>query len=109
MLQEVIDRADKWGDDGRTGRIDPFTEVYDVSPLPFGNIRCFVGGVESFLSACFCYDCPHDRMSRPDEERNRSQEDRRFVHDLPDQWNSHLFALALAPQLGEEGGEGGHH
>jgi len=23
--------ADKWGDDGKSGRIDPFIEIYDVS------------------------------------------------------------------------------
>ena len=37
LLQDIIDRADKWGDHGKTGRIDPFTEVYDVSLSP-GNI-----------------------------------------------------------------------
>ena len=30
LLQDIIDRADKWGDEGR---IDPFTEIYDVSLL----------------------------------------------------------------------------
>ena len=37
LLQDTIDRADKWGDDGKIGRIDPFTEVYDVSVL--GNVH----------------------------------------------------------------------
>jgi len=36
LPQDIIARADKWGDDGETGRIDPFTEVYDVS-LYFEN------------------------------------------------------------------------
>ena len=45
MLQDIINRADKWGDDGKRGRIDPFTEVYDVS-LFFGNTHCFGAGVE---------------------------------------------------------------
>jgi len=53
LLQDIIDRADKWGNHGKTGRIDPFTEVYDVS-LFLGNISCFGVGVElsfsSFLS-----------------------------------------------------------
>ena len=31
LLEDIIDKADKWGNDGATGRIDPFTEVYDVS------------------------------------------------------------------------------
>ena len=30
MLQDIIDKADKWGDNGKTGRIDPFIEIYDV-------------------------------------------------------------------------------
>ena len=31
LLQGIIEKADKWGNDGKNGRIDPFTEVYDVS------------------------------------------------------------------------------
>jgi len=31
LLEDIIDKADRWGDGGTTGRIDPFTEVYDVS------------------------------------------------------------------------------
>jgi len=31
VLQDVTDKADKWGDHGENGRIDPFTEIYDVS------------------------------------------------------------------------------
>ena len=30
LLQDIIDKAGKWGNGGRTGRIDPFTEVYNV-------------------------------------------------------------------------------
>ena len=30
LLQDIIDSADKWGDEGR---IDPFAEIYDVSLL----------------------------------------------------------------------------
>jgi len=30
LLQDIIDKADKWGNDGKNGRIDPFTEIYDV-------------------------------------------------------------------------------
>ncbi|KAF9644109.1 hypothetical protein BDM02DRAFT_3190905, partial [Thelephora ganbajun] len=30
LLQDVIDKADKWGNDGKNGRIDPFTEIYDL-------------------------------------------------------------------------------
>ena len=31
LLQDIAGRADKWGGDGNAGRIDPFTEIYDVS------------------------------------------------------------------------------
>ena len=44
ILQDIIDGADKWGDGGKTGRIDPFTEVYDVS-LSL-ETHCFGVGVE---------------------------------------------------------------
>ena len=33
LLQDAFDKADKWGNDGKNGRIDPFIDVYDVSPL----------------------------------------------------------------------------
>jgi len=42
MLQDIIDKADKWGNGGKSGRIDPFIEVYDVS-IFWGHIfwgRC---------------------------------------------------------------------
>lgn len=31
LLQDIISMADKWGNNGKTGRIDPFVEIYDVS------------------------------------------------------------------------------
>ena len=31
LLQDIVGKAVKWGDDGKSGRIDPFTEIYDVS------------------------------------------------------------------------------
>jgi len=31
LIQDIIHKADKWGNDGRIGRIEPFTEIYDVS------------------------------------------------------------------------------
>jgi len=36
MLQDIIDRADKWGDNGKIGKIDPFIEIYDVRNFLFG-------------------------------------------------------------------------
>ncbi|KAF9644106.1 cytochrome P450 [Thelephora ganbajun] len=30
LLQDIIGKADKWGNDGKNGRIDPFTEIYDL-------------------------------------------------------------------------------
>ena len=43
LLQDIFNVADKWGNDGQSGRIDPFTEVYDVSLFTacFSN-RCRV-------------------------------------------------------------------
>ena len=35
MLQDIINKAGKWGNGSRTGRIDPFTEVYNVCPQFF--------------------------------------------------------------------------
>ena len=31
LLQDITSRADKWGNDGKSGRINPFAEIYDVS------------------------------------------------------------------------------
>jgi len=31
LLQDISKMADKWGNGGKNGRIDPFTEIYDVS------------------------------------------------------------------------------
>ena len=31
LVQDIIVRADKWGADDKNGRIDPFTDIYDVS------------------------------------------------------------------------------
>ena len=33
LLQDTTNKADKWGVDSKSGRIGPFTEVYDVSLL----------------------------------------------------------------------------
>lgn len=30
LVQDAIDKAYKWGNDGKNGRTDPFTEIYDV-------------------------------------------------------------------------------
>ena len=52
LVQDVIESMDKWGDDGTAGRIDPFTEVYDVS-LPFGNVDHSGTDVESSSFSSF--------------------------------------------------------
>ena len=31
LLEDITNEADKWGNGGKDGRIDPFTEIYDVS------------------------------------------------------------------------------
>ena len=33
LVQDITDRVSKWGNGGKTGRIDPFTDIYDVSLL----------------------------------------------------------------------------
>jgi len=43
--------ADKWGDNGKRGRINPFTEVYDVS-FPC-DIAFFGIGAEFTLFSSF--------------------------------------------------------
>ena len=37
LLEDITNEADKWGNGGKNGRIDPFTEIYDVSFFR----RCF--------------------------------------------------------------------
>ena len=33
LVQDITDKVAKWGKDGKTGRINPFTDIYDVSLL----------------------------------------------------------------------------
>ena len=41
LLQSIMQKADKWGGDGKTGMIDPFTDVFDVSVFLWKHtIRC---------------------------------------------------------------------
>ena len=63
LLQDIIDRADKWGDEGK---IDPFTEIYDVSLL--GNAHVQGLALIFLLSARFRHDRPYGHVPRPDEE-----------------------------------------
>ena len=68
LLQDIIDGADKWGNGGKTGRIDPFTEIYDVSIFS-GSIRLSNSVPSLPLLARFSRDRPYDHMPRPGEER----------------------------------------
>ena len=48
LLKDIVDKADKWGNDDKNGRIDPFTEIYDVSrdlqyTFCWDQFRCFLG------------------------------------------------------------------
>ena len=52
LLQDITDRADRWGDNGKVDRIDPFVEVYDVSYF-FGDVCCVGVGAEYFSSSSF--------------------------------------------------------
>lgn len=63
LLQDITNKADKWGD---SGRIDPFTDVYNVSR--FGVY--VLGSVPSLsFSARFLHDRPSYRLSRPCGQR----------------------------------------
>lgn len=39
LVQDIIGMADEWGNNGESGRIDPFVEIYDVSVFP--RVRIF--------------------------------------------------------------------
>lgn len=39
LLQDIINKADKWGNDGQSSRIDPFTEINHVSPFLYSSLR----------------------------------------------------------------------
>ena len=70
FLQDAFDKADKWGNDGKSGRIDPFTDVYNVSHLystGVWNRSEFALSLDHF----FLYRPPHSQ-SRPGKERNGS-------------------------------------
>lgn len=52
LLLDIIHSADKWGKGGNGGRIDPFTDVYDVSLLRTTNfgVDAEFASFSSFLS-----------------------------------------------------------
>jgi hypothetical protein len=64
LLQDIIDKTDKWGSDGKGGGIDPFTEIYDDTrqPVLLVLIRMF--------SVSFSHDRPDTYMPRPGKKRN---------------------------------------
>lgn len=51
LLQDTIDKADKWGNGGENGRIDPFIEIYDVSTCTEGYIFLWFSVDISFSSS----------------------------------------------------------
>jgi len=61
LLHDIIGNADKWGNDGESGIIDPFTEIYDVSPILQNE---HFGGRSQRLSflARFRHDRPYGYM-----------------------------------------------
>ena len=34
LMQDIVGTTNKWGNEGKCGRIDPFTEVYEVNLFP---------------------------------------------------------------------------
>ena len=109
MLQDIIDKADKWGNDGKSGRIDPFTEVYEVSRPRDVCQFVLLGLIPRTFSVSFRHDRPNGYMLRPGKKWSRSQEDPGAVSDPPDQRYSCFLALALVPEPCEEESEAGHH
>ena len=106
LLQDVFGEADRWGSADGSGRIDPFARIHDVS-LKTG---LFPGPVPSFPPlACFPHDRAYDHMSRPDEERGRSQEASGVVHDPSSERYPRLIAPALVAQSNEKGEKEGHN
>jgi hypothetical protein len=83
LLQDIIDKADKWGNDGKSGRIDPFTEVYDVSCPPDVCQFVLFMLIPRMFSASFPHDRPNGYMPRPGKKWSRSQEDPGAVSDPP--------------------------
>ena len=67
LLQDILDKADEWGDDGKSGRIDPFTEIYDVSHLR-GVCQFVVLVLSRMFSASFHHDHPEVCVPRPGKE-----------------------------------------
>ena len=61
LLQDILDKADKWGGDGKSGRIDPFAEIYDVS-RPRDVHRFVLSVLSRMFSASFRYDRPDGCM-----------------------------------------------
>ena len=59
LLQGIAEKADKWGNDGKNGRIDPFTEIYDVGFL----WHVFLGPVPNLpFSVRVHHDRPYDHL-----------------------------------------------
>jgi hypothetical protein len=66
LLKDIIDKADRWGNDGESGRIDPFIEIFDVTIFPTTYI--FSGHcAELSFPDRFLHDNPYGYMSRFDE------------------------------------------
>ena len=106
LLQGVLGEADRWGSADGSGRIDPFAEIQDVS-MKAGP---FPGPRTKFSSlACFPHDRAYDHMSRPGEERERSQEASGVVHGPPSERYPRLIAPALVAQPSEKGEKEGHN
>jgi len=70
LLQDITDQADKWGNDDRAGRIDPFTEVFDVSLFHRMSFFFFLRLMpSSSSSAGLRHDRPGYCLLRPGKEQ----------------------------------------
>jgi hypothetical protein len=57
LLQDIIGVADKWGNNGKSGRIDPFVEIYEVCVF----LRESTLSIPYQISLPFPARLPHDR------------------------------------------------
>ena len=95
LLQDIIHTVDRWG------RIDPFTEIYNVCLF---HRRTFYPDSElnfPFL-ARFPPDVPFGHVPRSNKERSRPRADQRTVLDPPSRRHPRLLTPTLVPKCGKE-------
>ena len=67
LFQDMVTKANKWGNDGASGRIDPFTEIFDAS-IFLTKRSPFESHADFSFPARFLHDRPYGHVSRYDKE-----------------------------------------